>query len=584
MPYDTSPTIYNPVAGDNGPGIRALITSGKRWIQINAPAMTLDTRIDMLDADGNPSDYLWIEPAPSIDKVIIDTTGIGRDPVQPTNPSYAGFEYNGKFTPAGYLSADVATGDLSMTVNNGALYAVGAWVFLSDASTNPGVTLQPLDGTVEIMQVAGKTGNVLTVDRPFKRAHVANTIAALTTPIRGLKFSNLIFTGNSKGGIHAHCSFGGFFDNITTQDWRGGYMLLLDLGGRDNTVADCFCTGTEAGGPDDLEKTTWGVALEGQDSSKTYRSGGTLCGTGLTMNACIDTVSYDSIAYQCNVNVGIYTSSIRTYFIQPQTTNFIALDTYVEAESATQDCAIIGRKEYSVPAIEGEQQFLDPRDLPVDGLAATDRVLAFDENGLGKQVPKNRLVTVEADGTYSAEVFEIKSVNDVGGNLRASNTGHSWLVGMLGVAGANDFVIYDLTRGVQPLLIDGTTGAIKIAVTFQALNGGVTDLGASTTPWKDAYLNGFCYTGTGVKVATLQVLGARKGGWAVDTGTAKRTTNATYAAGATLTFSAAYVQSEQTAVATRLAEVEAALQSATQTIKAMKDDLHSSAGHGLFGA
>jgi hypothetical protein len=78
-------------------------------------------------------------------------------------------------------------------------------------------------------------------------------------------------------------------------------------------------------------------------------------------------------------------------------------------------------------------------------------------------------------------------------------------------------------------------------------------------------------------------VGARKTGWAVDTGTAKRTANATYTAGATLTFSAAYVQAEHTAVDTRLAAVEAALQNATQTIKALKDDLHATAGHGLIG-
>lgn len=83
------------------------------------------------------------------------------------------------------------------------------------------------------------------------------------------------------------------------------------------------------------------------------------------------------------------------------------------------------------------------------------------------------------------------------------------------------------------------------------------------------------------KVATIQVVGARMTGWAADTGTAKRTANATYGAGATLTFSATYVQAELTALATRLAAVETALQNATQTIKALKDDALT---HGLIGA
>jgi hypothetical protein len=90
-------------------------------------------------------------------------------------------------------------------------------------------------------------------------------------------------------------------------------------------------------------------------------------------------------------------------------------------------------------------------------------------------------------------------------------------------------------------------------------------------------------TGISYKVGTLQLVGARKTGWAVDTGTAKRTANATYAAGATLTFSAGYVQAEMTALATRLAVVETALQNETQTMKALKDDLHATAGHGLIG-
>lgn len=77
-----------------------------------------------------------------------------------------------------------------------------------------------------------------------------------------------------------------------------------------------------------------------------------------------------------------------------------------------------------------------------------------------------------------------------------------------------------------------------------------------------------------------QVLTTRQTGWTADTGTAKRTANATYAAGTTLTFSAAYVQSELTALATRLAAVEAALQDATQENKALKDDLIT---HGIIG-
>jgi len=78
-----------------------------------------------------------------------------------------------------------------------------------------------------------------------------------------------------------------------------------------------------------------------------------------------------------------------------------------------------------------------------------------------------------------------------------------------------------------------------------------------------------------------KVVGARQTGWAADTGTAEKTAHATYTAGTTLTFSATYTQSELTALATRLASVETALQAVTRGQKAIKDLLIA---HGLGGA
>lgn len=87
-------------------------------------------------------------------------------------------------------------------------------------------------------------------------------------------------------------------------------------------------------------------------------------------------------------------------------------------------------------------------------------------------------------------------------------------------------------------------------------------------------------TGKVLKVGTNQVVGARTTGWHADTGTDNRTANATYTAGATLTFTNPPTAAEMTALATRLAAVEAALQSATQTQKSLKADLTT---HGLIG-
>lgn len=77
-----------------------------------------------------------------------------------------------------------------------------------------------------------------------------------------------------------------------------------------------------------------------------------------------------------------------------------------------------------------------------------------------------------------------------------------------------------------------------------------------------------------------KVLGPRVTGFTADTGTAEKTAHATYAAGTTLTFSATYTQAELTALATRLAAVEAALQSTTRGQKALKDALIA---HGIVG-
>lgn len=70
--------------------------------------------------------------------------------------------------------------------------------------------------------------------------------------------------------------------------------------------------------------------------------------------------------------------------------------------------------------------------------------------------------------------------------------------------------------------------------------------------------------------AGVQVLTARKTGWAADTGTAKRTANATYSGTAEAAYTQATVQGLMNAV-----------RDATQTIKAMKDDLIA---HGIIGA
>lgn len=454
--FDTSPTLYTPIDGDNGPGLRALIEAGKRWIQINGATCPLKTRVDLLDG-GAPADYLLIEPSAGFAKVTIDVTGIGRNSAVPTDPSYAGFEYNGNFRPAGFLAAAAAAGSRTIVVNDGSLYPDGSWIFLSDASTNPSAYLLPLDGPMERRQVVARAGNTLTLEQPLRRNHAANVIAALCTPIIAPTFRDIEFTGNASVGIHIHCATRASIKRITSTAWRGRTLVLLDNAGIANYAEDVFCTGTEAGGG--AAQNAWGFAAEGQEDSRFVRCGGTACGNGLMLNYTVDTIAEDALAYACNANVAINFQSTRTVVLSPRTTLPIALDTYISPDSV--GCAIIGRIEYVVPA-NPESAYLDPRTLPVDGLATTDRILAFDENGAGKQIPKNRLLALEADGSIDGEALEIKSKSNAGGSIRVTNAGHSWLVGMLSVAGAKDLTFYDLTSGAVRFSISATSGEFDV--------------------------------------------------------------------------------------------------------------------------
>lgn len=84
-----------------------------------------------------------------------------------------------------------------------------------------------------------------------------------------------------------------------------------------------------------------------------------------------------------------------------------------------------------------------------------------------------------------------------------------------------------------------------------------------------------------LKIDGTKVLGPRSTGWTADTGTADKGSKATYTAGATLTFTNPPTAGEMSALATRLAAVEAALQNVSRAMKAVKD---AGIGHGFIGA
>lgn len=165
-------------------------------------------------------------------------------------------------------------------------------------------------------------------------------------------------------------------------------------------------------------------------------------------------------------------------------------------------------------------------------------------------------------------------------------------------SGGNLAVTFDNGATSNTLTFRSTSGSTQIdGAIVTSRNQGMTirgfgpagaqgnvNLASGTTIVARAKSSGFnVLSGFSYQHNDLQVVGARKPGWSFDTGTAKRSASVTYAAGPALPFGAAYDQAEHAALAIRLAAVEAALQDSSQTIKALKDDLHASAGHGLIG-
>jgi hypothetical protein len=81
------------------------------------------------------------------------------------------------------------------------------------------------------------------------------------------------------------------------------------------------------------------LLLETADSTRVINSGGENCGVGMGMNYSIDCVSINARAQLNTVNVGVYTSSIRTGFLRPAVEDGIILDTVITDDCV--DCYIV---------------------------------------------------------------------------------------------------------------------------------------------------------------------------------------------------------------------------------------------------
>jgi len=194
----------------------------------------------------------------------------------------------------------------------------------------------------------------------------------------------------------------------------------------------------------------------------------------------------------------------------------------------------------------------------------------------------NRVASVGA----SLNGFRFKGNLEVVGNANL-NSQENFIGSSTGTA-ADSILYLDCSNAVTDLAfnvagvekarirgVNATNGMdIKGNAVIRLFIGG-TQVGNIGATGYDSPGNTFVYSINGV-----QVVGPRSTGWTADTGTAKKTATATYAPGSNLTYSATYVQAEQTATSTRLQLIEPALRDATQEIKALKDALIA---HGLLG-
>jgi hypothetical protein len=309
-----SPHIFTPSGRDDAAALRAALTA-HRWVQIKGTDIRIDTPIHLENYPGDPLHNILIEPAPGINQTTVHSA-IKQDATNPTNPSRSVFNYDGGFVPGSFLTASVPAGVMSVTIRDPQLlwsdgrrsrpFRVGDYIFLNDTSRVADLTSQYAkgvqDGAAEVRQIlliapSGKPGELrLTLEAPLRRPHKATVVVAHCEPIRNAVFRNLRFTTDNQPGprvgIHLHMAFNAEISNISSVNWRGASLILLDSGGRNNLIKDSYATGVNI--PDD-HPNLWGIAAEGQEGTMIVNSGADRHTMGIVINYSTDTFAMNSL-------------------------------------------------------------------------------------------------------------------------------------------------------------------------------------------------------------------------------------------------------------------------------------------------
>jgi hypothetical protein len=301
-----------------------------RWVQIDGPAIQIDQPVKLETRAGEPLHNLLIEPSPAHATVRVHTR-ISNNLQDPTNPKYSPFDYDGNLMPGSYLLAATNAGSTFVDVQTPSTIPVsrppevfkpGDTVYVNDATTYPNPLLSPLaphDGAMEVRQVIGvrQDGSTtrLELDRPLNRPHHSGVIAARAEPLRFVQFRNLEFSSDfnvdassnaePRVGIHLHMAYRALIEGISSLDWGGFSLILLDTGGVQNVVRNVQARGA---GPMRLGLNGWGIALEGQEESRIESSSVTKFWEGIVINYSFKTIAYDSLAFD-NHDVGMTVNS-----------------------------------------------------------------------------------------------------------------------------------------------------------------------------------------------------------------------------------------------------------------------------------
>lgn len=135
--------------------------------------------------------------------------------------------------------------------------------------------------------------------------------------------------------------------------------------------------------------------------------------------------------------------------------------------------------------------------------------------------------------------------------------------------------IYGSASNLIGLTVDAKGRAT--GVTVYPLNSDNVTEGTTNLFFTQARARASLSAGAGIAYnSTTGAIAAQSAGtYGAPSGTLSRTTFASYTAGATLTYSAAYTQSELTATGTRIAAIEAALQAVSRTLAALVTDMRA---------